>query len=114
MRAGYAVVASAVLAAGVALADRRSIAGAVVVLAFLVLAPGTAIVRLARLGERGAARLAIVVAASLAFDVVVTEFMLYAHVWTAVRGVVVLAAFAVVLVAIERTLRRAHPEVHRP
>lgn len=113
MRAASAVTTSAVLAAAVAAANRRSIAGAIVVLVFLALAPGVVVTKLLRIAERGAARLAIVIATSFAFDAIVTEAMVYLRVWTAPRGVVVLCALTIVLAALERAVARTNTEAHR-
>jgi hypothetical protein len=75
------------------------VAGAVFVLAFMVVAPGIALCRVLGLAREPDATT--IIATSLALDALVTETMLYAHVWTPVRGVVALAVFTSILCAVD-------------
>jgi len=102
---GPALIGAALLVVVIALAGRRSMVGPVVVLGFLMFAPGAAFVRLVGFARHPAgARRVVVVGASFAIDVVVTEAMVYARIWTPVRGLVVVSVLVGVLVAAERIL----------
>ena len=97
----FALLASAALALLVVLLDHRSIVGALVVLAFLSLAPGYALSRLVRLPADVVTALVIAIGASFSVDVLVTETMVYARVWTAARAVVALCILVAGLVVAE-------------
>ncbi len=84
-------------AAGVlVLADLDAPPRAPLVLAFLLVSPGFALVRLLHLGDR-VAELTLVLALSVALDAIVPGVLLYADLWSPPAGLVVL--FAVVLLA---------------
>ncbi len=101
MRSRFALVASTALVGLVVVADRRSDVGAVFVLWFLSVAPGSALLRLVRLPDNGAAGWVTAIGASFALDALVTEAMVYAHVWTPTRGLIILGVLVVALVAAE-------------
>jgi hypothetical protein len=106
MRVRSVLLASTALVALVVLIDRRSIVGAVLVLWFLSLVPGSALARLVRFPDGGVAAWVIAIAASFSIDVLVTEVMVYARVWTAARGLIVLCFLVVVLVVAECVIAR--------
>ena len=93
------------LVAGLALMSEGWVVGAVFILWFMAVAPGTATCRLIGLArERD---MITVIATSLALDAVFTETMMYAHVWTPLRGIVALAVFTAVLVGVEQVRARS-------
>ena len=109
MRSRAALVTSAVSVVVVVVADHPSMIGPVIVLWFMAVAPGSAFARVVPLMERdGAAAWAIAIATSFAIDVLVTETMVYAHIWTASRSLMVLAGVVLALLLAE-TLGREKP-----
>ncbi len=102
MRSRFALVASTALVLLVVVADRRSDVGAVFVLWFLSVAPGSALLRLVRFSDNGVAGWVVAIGASFALDVLVTEAMVYSRVWTPTRGLISLGVLVVALVAVER------------
>jgi hypothetical protein len=94
-----AIVLWAVLVSVFALAGVGWVVGAVFVLLFMAVAPGAALCRL--LGLTDEHDTTTIVAASLSVDAVLTETMLYAHIWTPVAGVVALAVFTSILVLVD-------------
>lgn len=85
--------------------DTGWVVGALLVGWFMAFAPGCALNKL--LGLPRDHDWITMIAASLAIDTVVTEMMIYAHVWTPLRGVVVLAAFTAILVGIDKRVSRS-------
>jgi len=106
-RARVAVLVSTALALVVVVVDRRSILGALIVLVFLAGAPGFALVRLVRLPADTVAATVIAIGVSFSIDALVTEAMVYAHVWNPARGVIVLCVLVVALVAAEYVYARS-------
>jgi hypothetical protein len=105
IRSRLALVAWSAVVAAVALTAKGWIVGAVLVLWFMAIAPGSAACRLLKISrERDWIT---VIATSVAIDALWTETMLYAHVWTPERGVVALAVLTVFLVGLDRQLSRA-------
>jgi hypothetical protein len=100
-----AIVTWSALVAGITLMAEGWVVGALFVLCFMAIAPGSAVCRL--VGMTRDTDAITVIATSLALDAVFTETMIYAHVWTPLRGIVALAAFTAILVGIERL--RARP-----
>lgn len=103
MRTRASLVAASVLMVIVVLLDHRSNLGAIVVLAFLAVAPGVALVRLLGFpaaGER-VGTLVVILGVSFAVDALVAEAMVYARVWTPARGLLTLAAIVVGLAAVD-------------
>lgn len=108
MRSRFVLLASTVLVVLVVLIDRRSNVGAVLVLWFLSTVPGSALARLVRFPDDGVAAWVIAIGASFSLDVLVTEVMVYARVWTAARGLIVLCLLVVALVAAEHVVAGRH------
>jgi hypothetical protein len=79
-------------AALIVLANRPWPLYALVVLAFLSIVPGALVVSALKLPVTGAARWVVIIATSWAIDALVTQAMVYAHVWTPEVGCLVLAA----------------------
>jgi uncharacterized membrane protein len=93
------VLPSVAAALGVAAAllvatDSDSSLRPLVVVPFLLAGPGTAIVRLLRLGDR-LEELMLAIAVSVSLGVLLALAMLYASVWSATAGVSILAAVTV-------------------
>ena len=108
------LVAASALVAVVVVLDRRSSVGAVVVLAFLAVAPGAALTRL--LGfpatDERAVTLVVALGVSFAIDALVAEAMVYAHVWTPARALLALVAIVVALVGLEHARDRRSGAAH--
>ena len=103
--AGSTAAVAAVVFGGVAAPLR-----APVVAAFLLLCPGTAFVRLLRIGDP-VATLTLALALSVALDGIVAGTMLYAGAWSPEQGLVILMALTVLGTALEtmRAFGRASP-----
>ena len=100
-RARWTTVAAATVALLVVVLDRRTIVGPLLVLGFMAVAPGSALSRLLRFPTRGASGWVVTIGASFSIDVLVTEEMIYAHVWTPARGLIVLCLLTFALVGAE-------------
>jgi len=107
MRARVALLLAAAVSLTVVIADRRTMAGALAVFAFLAVAPGFALMRALRARDRGLPAWLIAIATSFAVDALVTEAMVYAQIWTAERGCFALVALTVALVLIDRARDRS-------
>ena len=81
-------------------------AGTVIVGWYLAIAPGSAACRLLRVPRERAIGWTTVIAASFSIDAVFTELMVYAHIWTPLRGLVAIVMLTALLVVIEATLTR--------
>ena len=81
------------------------VVGALIVGWFMVIAPGGAVIKMLGLQRDG--DWITVVAVSLAIDTLGTEAMVYAHVWTPLRGVLALAAFTATVVVVDERLSRS-------
>ena len=113
MRSRAALLVAAVAVVLVAVADRRTSIGPVIVLWFLVVVPGAAASRLLGFppdgdggAGGGAASWAVAIGASFAVDALVSEAMVYARVWTPARALIVLAALVFALVGADWMVRR--------
>lgn len=76
---------------------------AIVVLWFLAVVPGTLLCAFLDVDGHGAFHWAVIVGTSFSIDVLVSEVLLYAHIWTPERALLVLVVLALVaLVAVPR------------
>lgn len=91
---------SAALACVLVAVDRGSVVRAVAVLWFVLVCPGLAVVRLARLDDQ-LAEASLAVAASLAIAGTVSGALMYARWWSPLRVLAALVAITVVGVAAE-------------
>jgi hypothetical protein len=94
------------VAAALALGDLESPVRTVIVLAFLLVCPGAAWVRLLPLGDTLAV-LTVSVAVSIALDTTVAGILLYSHVWSPTAAFVILVGLSLAgaLVQVARPVR---------
>lgn len=100
-----AVIVAAVAAVALVVADAGGAARHVVVLAFLMLGPGLAVVGLLRLGDP-VAELAIGVALSVVIDGLVASASMYAGVWSPEGFLIAVAGIAIACSALGLALVR--------
>ncbi|MEA2254281.1 MAG: hypothetical protein QOG35_326 [Solirubrobacteraceae bacterium] len=103
-----AVAASALAAAGAALAGLPAPVRAPLVIGFLLLGPGMAFVPLLRLHD-AVAELTLALALSLALDTLVAVTMLYAGAWSPVGSLLALAGLALAGAGLQRGLAGGMP-----
>jgi uncharacterized membrane protein len=94
------LVASSLLAVFFTVADVQSPLRPLVALWFMLVCPGAAYVKLLRI-DNSLIEMALIVSLSLSTGILVTEAMLYAHVWSVALGTAVLAGFCFVGVGLQ-------------
>jgi hypothetical protein len=105
IRSRLAILIWSALVIGVVWLSAGWVVGALFVGAYLATAPGYAACRL--LGVPHERDWIPVLATSLAIDVLSTEIMVYAHIWTPARAIVVLAGLTTVFVVVDERLSRS-------
>jgi hypothetical protein len=93
------------LAIGLVLFDASNVVRAPVVLTFLLVCPGLAIVRFLGIDDL-ATECALAVALSLALDGAVSLIQAYTELWSPTGGLLVIAGITMVAVAVELLVRR--------
>jgi hypothetical protein len=94
IRSPRALAVATVAAAICALVNDPAFISAIVVLWFLSLVPGVLLCELLHVEGRGAYRWAVILGASFSVDAIVSELMLYGHIWTPTRALLVLVVLA--------------------
>jgi hypothetical protein len=106
IRTRRALLFCSLLVVAIAATGGGWIVGAVIIGWYLALAPGSAACRVLRVSRERPTGWITVVALSFSIDVVCSEAMVYMHVWTPLRAIVVIAVLTSLLVAVEyRTAR---------
>jgi len=109
IRSRVSIIACSIVVVVIAVINAGWLAGTLIAGWYMAIAPGSAACRLLRVPRERAIGWITVIATSFSIDAVFTESMVYAHIWTALRGFVALVMFTVLLVVIEATLtRRRH------
>jgi hypothetical protein len=106
VRSPAALAVATIAAVICALVNDPAVISAIVVLWFLSVVPGALVCEFLHLEGGGAYQWAAILGASFAVDAVLSELMLYAHIWTPTRALLVLAVLALgALVARRATAR---------
>ena len=99
VRSPVALLVAAFAAAICAVVNDPAFLSAIVVLWFLAVVPGTVLCAFLGLGGPGAFQWAVILATSFALDALVSELLLYAHIWTPERALLLLVVLSVAVIA---------------